>query len=111
MSDLEHLASRLREAVTIQSRSLTGDGLGGNTESWSAYANLFAEVTPISGAMREQVIGEQREGRAAYRIVLRQSDGITTAMRIQWRGRTLHIHGVLHSRAITEIIAYEGGEA
>lgn len=105
------LASRLRERVSIQSRTLTSDGLGGNTESWTTFATVFAQVMAVSGSAREQVIAAQREARTAYRIIMRNRSDITTQMRLEWQGRTLYIHGVIPSLSTIEIIAFEGGEA
>ncbi|MFZ4124567.1 MAG: phage head closure protein [Rickettsiales bacterium] len=105
------LASRLRERVVIQSRALTSDGLGGNSESWTTLATVFAQVVAVSGAAREQVIAQQREARNAYRIVMRKRSDVTTQMRLEWQGKILHIHGVVPSLSTIEILAYEGGEA
>ncbi|MBN8542794.1 MAG: phage head closure protein [Alphaproteobacteria bacterium] len=105
------LASRLRERVVIQSRTLTSDGLGGNSESWTDLATVFAQVIALSGSAREQVIAAQREARNAYRIVMRKRSDVNTQMRLQWQGRILHIHGVVPSLSAIEMIAYEGGEA
>ncbi len=109
--DVTELASRLRERITIQSLNLTSDGLGGNTESWSDVASLYAEVEPLISSAREQVVAEQREALAGYRMVIRKRDDISSEMRVIWQGKTLYIHGVISTRVTTEILAYEGGEA
>jgi SPP1 family predicted phage head-tail adaptor len=109
--DSEHLAARLNERITIESPTLTSDGLGGNTESWGTVATTYAEVGVLFGAGREQVVAAQREARSAYRIVMRYRDGLSTKMRVLWNGKLLYVHGIASTRTITEITAYEGGES
>ena len=109
--DIARLASRLRDPITIEELELASDGLGGNTENWETFATTYAQVEPIFGSAREQVIAAQREAREAFKITLRRRDGVTSAMRVQWQGKTLNIHGVTSTRSTTEIIAYAGGEA
>ncbi len=108
--DKKLLASRLRERIVIQFPVLMSDGLGGATESWNSLATVFAEVEVLSSSARERVIGAQREGQTAYRIVLRKRDDLSTNMRLQWRGQNLFIHGIASAISITEILAYAGGE-
>ncbi|MFO0069560.1 MAG: phage head closure protein [Alphaproteobacteria bacterium] len=105
------LAAQLREQVDIQAPLATEDGFGGVSVIWQTIATPFAEVTPVLGSLREQVVAAHREARAAYRITLRKRSDVTQAMRILWQGRTLYIHGIAITRTTIELIAYEGGEA
>lgn len=105
------LAARLREQVTIHAPQVTEDGFGGVSVSWQTVAKVFAEVTPMLGSLREQVIAAHREALAAYRITLRNRNDVTPAMRLIWRGRALYIHGIAATRTTMELIVYEGGEA
>jgi|GEM_PF-2324865 len=109
--DIARLASRMREPIIIEAPSLTSDGLGGSTESWEVFATSYAQVEPIFGSAREQVIAAQREAREAYKVTLRRRDDVNTTMRVQWQAKTLHVHGVTSTRSTTEITAYAGGEA
>ena len=108
--DTKGLASRLREAVVIEQPVLVSDGLGGNTQSWQSFTATFAEITPMTGSLRETVIAAHREAIAAYNVILRKNDGVNTAMRIVWRGKILFIHSIATTRQAMMIIAYEGGE-
>jgi SPP1 family predicted phage head-tail adaptor len=109
--DKDGLAARLREQITIAAPQVTEDGFGGVSVSWQTIATPFAEVTPVLGSLREQVVAAHREALAAYRITLRKRSDVTPAMRIIWQGRTLYIHGIAVTQTTTELIAYEGGEA
>lgn len=102
---------RLRERITIEAPTRTGDGTGGAALTWAALATVWAEVTTKSGA--EVAAGERMEARARLTIRLRYRDDVTSAMRIVWRGAQLNIRAVRDPDGARRwlIIEAEGGGA
>jgi SPP1 family predicted phage head-tail adaptor len=84
-------ARQLREAVTFQRRTQTGDGAGGYTETFAAIsgAPTRAMVKPLSG--RERWASNRVEASANYRVVTRYYDGLTEKDVVVIRGRTGNI--------------------
>ncbi len=101
----------MRERITIQTPTRTGDGTGGAALTWSALATLWAEVTTKSGA--EVAQGERMEARARLTLRLRYRDDVTSVMRIVWRGDVFNIRGLRDPDGARRwlVIEAEGGGA
>lgn len=84
-------AGRLRHQVTIQQLTRTTDGAGGYTQSWSTFATVWAQVTPVRGL--EQPLGDGTAAPITHEVRLRWVDGVRPDMRISHDGRTLTISG------------------
>lgn len=80
---------KMRERIQLQSVTLSRDGSGGATETWTTYATVWAEVRPMSG--RERQNAERIEGMADYVFVIRKRDDVTEKHRILWEGRYFNI--------------------
>ena len=89
----------LKRQITIQRRTETADGMGGNTEAWTPYAYLWAMVKPVSG--RERMAAGRVEAQVDYRMVIRfAGDGegfpsYTADDRVEYQGKTYGIDYVL----------------
>lgn len=89
-------AGKLRERVTIQQRTLTSDGMGGESESWSTLATVWASVTPRTGNREALVVAEnQIQSRSVYDLHIRYRADVAVTMRVVWRGNTLEIENVV----------------
>ncbi len=89
-------AGKLTEIVVVQSAVETRNHLGEATLSWNTYATRWASVEGVS--VRESLEGQQSTS-VTHKVQMRYLDGLTTQMRIYWRGRTLEIISVLeHDR-------------
>ena len=84
--------ANLRERITIQSLSRTADGQCGFTESWSDFAEVWAEIKPASAM--ERIFGQRVESNVTHKITIRWLDGVISEMRINYQGRLFQIHGV-----------------
>jgi SPP1 family predicted phage head-tail adaptor len=86
-------AGELRELIAIERRGTSApDALGEATPAWETFARAWARIEPLRG--REfQTPGQEA---AERRIVLRTRviEGVTSAMRVQMRGRVLDIVSV-----------------
>lgn len=87
----KYSARQLRESVTFQRRTRTGDGAGGYTEVFAAIsgAPTRAMVKPMSGS--ERWASQRVEATANYRVVTRYYDGLKENDIVLIRGRTGNI--------------------
>lgn len=82
----------LRHKVIIQAVTQTVDAYGGYTESWSTFATVFAQVSPMKGM--EAIEHKKLELENMYRIWIRYISGVTAKMRILWGSRIFQIVGL-----------------
>ena len=107
--DTDMLAPRLKQRVTIEQQSLTPDGLGGATRSWSTLATVWAEVVPMSG--REALFAFRLESPVTHRVTMRYRADVKADMRLNYESRILTIRAVINrgeENRYLEILAEEG---
>lgn len=105
---------RLARRLTLEARESAPDGSGGQTVSWRALGELWAEVTARTG--REVFAAERPGSRVVYRILVRGAPvGAASRPRAEQRlregGRVFDILAVAeHDPAgrYLEIVAEEG---
>jgi len=90
---MPYAAERMRERITIQAPTRTGDDGGGVTVSWNTYATLWAEALLSRG--EESLVAAQHNSRTIARLIIRHHEGISTEMRVLHGGRTYNIRAVL----------------
>lgn len=87
------------------------DGFGGAGITWNAFATVWASVKPVQ-AREDERQGAQRAS-CMYMIETWRSglDGLTAAMRINWRGAILNIREIRRpsERALSMVIMAETG--
>jgi len=88
VSDDIHIG-QLRERLTLQAASRSGDGGGGSTVTWVDVASIWARVTPRGGG--ESVSLDRTAGRVGHEVVIRYRDDIVPAMRFVLGARVLDI--------------------
>lgn len=86
----------LRHRIQIQSLTLTPDGQGGQTESWTDLAAVWADVQPVSAS--ERIYSRQTQYTRTHKVVIRYLEDLTssvsTAHRFLFDNRTFHIRGI-----------------
>jgi SPP1 family predicted phage head-tail adaptor len=80
---------KLRHRITIQQESETSDSMGGNTIMWNDVATVWASINPLSG--KEYYDAEQVQSEVSHKIRIRYRSGITSDMRIDFKGRIFKI--------------------
>lgn len=98
---------RLRERITIQNASETRNAMGETTQAWGTFAERWASVQGISS--REFLLSGQQQTEITHRVRLRYVDGLTSTMRVLWRGRVLEIASLLehNNRSEHEMLCTE----
>lgn len=85
-------AGDLRERVRLELLSDPSDGVGGQVESWTFVADLWASVLPTGG--RETLEAGALTGVQGWRVRLRWQEGLGTRHRFVWRDRALNIRSI-----------------
>lgn len=100
-------AGRLRERLTIQAPSAVRKALGETVLTWQTEAVVWGEVESLSA--QEIVQAMQNQLQVTHRVTIRYYAGLTSEMRLVWRGKTLEILSVLEreNRAIHDLICRE----
>lgn len=80
---------KLRTRLTLESAVRSPDGAGGHVESWSAVANMFARVEPVSAKSRAGA--DQTIETVTHRIVIRCRDDVRSGMRFVHGNRVFAI--------------------
>lgn len=83
----------LRQRVVLQHAVRTADGGGGAAETWTAVAELWAAVRPITGD--ERVAADVLSGQLTHEVWLRHRAGVTPSMRFLVGSRILDIRAVV----------------
>lgn len=90
-------AGKLRQRITFQKfdgqRDDYGDPLDAEDEHWSGVVTTWAAIDPISG--REFYSAGQSQSEVTHKVRLRYRPGITTALRIFWKGRKFKILSII----------------
>ena len=91
MKCCEMSSGMLREPVTFERRTLTSDGAGGQTETWSAIsgAPTRAHIKPLSG--RERFSSDRIEATLRLRVLVRYSTAINEGDRVLIRSQAHQI--------------------
>ena len=98
---------KLRERVTIQAATETRNAMGETTQAWSTFVERWASVQCISA--REFLLSGQQNTEISHRVRLRYVEGLTSTMRILWRGRVLEIASAIehNNRSEHELLCTE----
>jgi len=59
----------LNRQITIERRTQVADGMGGQTENWTFYASVWANVKPTSA--RERAYAGRVEAQADFKAIVR----------------------------------------
>ena len=86
-------AGRLRDRVTIQTKSVARDSYGAEVVTWTTLATVWASVESLSG--REYMAAQQVNAERVQRVVIRDRDDVMPHMRVTHRGRTMNIDAIL----------------
>lgn len=93
------LSQRLNRRVTIQVKGSTQDGTGEQiVGGWTNFVTtgdgkVWAEVLDLTG--REFISANAEQSRVQTKVTIRHRDGITTAMRLLYKGEPYDIKAVL----------------
>lgn len=102
-------AGRLEQRVTLQQRVAGVNALGQASTSWANMVEVWAAVEPLRG--REFFAAGQTQSEVTTRITIRYRQGVTSAMRVVWRGQPYDIREVIEpngQRQTLELMCLQG---
>jgi SPP1 family predicted phage head-tail adaptor len=93
MGCCEYTPSDLRHRIVIQTLTLTPNDSGGQAESWSTFATVWAKITPKS--VKEINFAQRIEPRVDHEIVIRYIASLDAKMRISFDSRIFEIKSII----------------
>jgi SPP1 family predicted phage head-tail adaptor len=102
-------AGMLRHTITIEDKSTTDDGCGGQDLAWDPVVTVRAAIKPASGA--ERLFAERLEASITHKLITRYKPEIKPWMRIKFGDRYFQIRAILNieeRNRFLEIHAQEG---
>ncbi len=88
------LSSRMNRRISIERKTVTADGYGGEVETWTELCAVAAEVLFGTGQERRTAAQESATQGATFRVrVSPLTASVTAADRIQFDGSTWDIAG------------------
>lgn len=99
-----------RELVTIQQASSSDDGMGGQVNGWTTFAQPWAKVEALDERTKEALMAQQITARHGYHVVIPYRSGITPAMRIIVRDTTMQIHSAVDDEGRKRRLVLQVGE-
>jgi len=85
---------KLRHLINIEESRVSRDSFGGEVSEWIQFAEVWADVSPVSG--REFTSFKQLNSEITTKITIRYLEGISTEMRILFRDRIFEIESVIN---------------
>jgi SPP1 family predicted phage head-tail adaptor len=83
----------LRQLITLQSKIVTRDAMGGEVISWVDRGMVPASVEPLRG--REYFAAKEQQAETDVRFRIRYWSEVTSAWRVNWEGRYYDILSVI----------------
>jgi SPP1 family predicted phage head-tail adaptor len=98
---------RIRYRIEIEDLIKITDNDGFVSEEWIPFAEVWADITSVSG--KEYLESAQDLSEVTSKIYIRQLKGIKTTMRIRYKDRNFNIQSILQDErnGITTIMAKE----
>ncbi len=91
----EAAEAALPDTAQIRRRTLTPDGAGGHTESWSTVTTVACRVAPLGRSPDERVIAERLTATSAWTITLPALTDVQPADQIVVGTRVFGVAGAL----------------
>ena len=85
-------AGTLTERITIETPTKAQNDVGETTLTWDTFATVWAHVDALSGREAERYA--EVVGFSGHKVTIRALPGITSAMRVIYRNRTLEIGAI-----------------
>ena len=86
-------AGKLTKRVTLQIKSVTTDGLGSETITWTDHATVWAAIDSITA--REYYLAAQETTTVTTKIKIRYRRGVTPNWRVKYGNKYFDIEAVI----------------
>lgn len=102
MGCCDYVPSDLDKRITIEDLSLVANDSGGQVETWSTFATVWASLKPK--LVKEVNFAQRIEPRVDHEIVIRYRSGLTTKMRVKFGSRYFEIKAIVNEEERNEWI-------
>jgi head-tail adaptor len=85
------LTASLPDTAVIQRRTLTPDGMGGQTEAWATVATVACRVAPTANMPEEFTNGGRLVSTSWWRVTFPAGTDVRAADRVLALGRTFEV--------------------
>lgn len=100
--DSDFNPANFRHRITIQALSLVANDTGGQSETWTNFATVWASLTPK--LTKEVNFAQRIEPRVDHEIRMRYVAGLTPTMRISFGSRIFEIKAIIIPDEIKEFM-------
>ena len=90
-------SGKLRERVTIQQKSVVRDAFGAEVATWVVSATVWADVRSTDGTEQVESSVDQVVATISHSVLIRYMAGLSPAMRVVWRDKSLQILSIVES--------------
>lgn len=90
----KYLPAEMNKRMTIQNVTFASDGQGGQTETWTDTASVWAKIEPVKAWERMQAM--QMQAPVTHKITIRYRSDVTSASRFNYQGRILWAKEVIN---------------
>ncbi len=80
--------------VILQNVAFTSDGQGGQTETWTDTATIWAKIEPLKAWERMQAM--QMQSPVTHKITIRYRSDVTSKSRIKFNDRIMWVKEVIN---------------
>lgn len=108
MGCCKYTPSDLRHRIVFESLSLAANDSGGQDQSYSTFATVWAKIEPR--IIKEVNFSQRIEPRTSHKIVIRYIAGLNTSMRISFDSRYFEIKAIIIVDEIKEWIEIAADE-
>lgn len=95
-------AGSLDQRITLQQRVAGVGTLGQAAQSWTPVAEVWARAEPLRG--REYFAAGQTQSEVTVRFTIRYRSGVTSGMRVVWRGQAYDIASVIEPQGARQVL-------
>lgn len=89
-------AGKLRHRITLQAQSATQDAFGGQANTWTDVATVWAEIITLEG--RELLAAQAVHNESRYKIRIRGiAGGVNPAWRVKFGSRYFNILNAMNA--------------
>ena len=93
-------SGKLDQRITLQSKAVARDAMGGEIITWTDQATVWAAADVLQG--REYFNAEKQQSEITIRFRIRFRSDVTSAWRVAWRAKFYDIVDVIEVRYTTE---------
>lgn len=90
-------SGKLRERVTLQSKTVVRDAFGSEVVTWVISATVWADVRSTDGTEQVESSVDQVVATISHSVLIRYMAGLSPSMRVVWQGKVLQILSIVEN--------------